>query len=59
MVAYREASIYPNPSEGRFTIEMDNRDGEDIDLEVVSLLGQTVWTVWPTMVMAWNGTMTS
>jgi hypothetical protein len=43
MVWVRNMSVYPNPNTGRFTIEMDNKAGEDIDLQVISLLGQTVY----------------
>ena len=35
--------IYPNPSNGRFTIEMENPDREDIDLEIINLMGQRVF----------------
>ncbi len=35
--------LYPNPSYGQFTIEMENRDGEDLVLEIVSITGQLVY----------------
>ena len=42
-MGYRNALIYPNTSDGRFTIELNNSSGEDIDLELVSMLGQVVY----------------
>ena len=36
-------SLYPNPSTGKFTIEMENRDSEDLMLEIVSITGQLVY----------------
>jgi hypothetical protein len=35
--------LYPNPSTGQFTVEMDNPDREDIDLEIINLMGQRVF----------------
>lgn len=36
-------SIYPNPSTGKFTIEIQNEKGEDLMLEIVNLSGQMVY----------------
>ncbi len=35
--------LYPNPSNGKFTIELENPEREDIDLEIINLLGQRVF----------------
>lgn len=35
--------LYPNPSTGHFTIEMNNPEREDIDLEIINLLGQRIF----------------
>jgi hypothetical protein len=35
--------LYPNPSTGQFTIEMDNPEREDIDMEIINLLGQRIF----------------
>ncbi len=35
--------LYPNPSTGQFTIEMENPEREDIDLEIINLMGQRIF----------------
>ena len=35
--------LYPIPSTGQFTIEMENPDREDIDLEIINLMGQRIF----------------
>jgi hypothetical protein len=35
--------LYPNPSTGQFTVEMDNPEREDIDLEIINLMGQRIF----------------
>jgi len=35
--------LYPNPSTGQFTIEMENPDREDINLEIINLMGQRIF----------------
>ena len=37
-------SIYPNPSQGQFTITLDNLIGEQLDLEVYSELGNLIYS---------------
>jgi len=36
--------LYPNPTTGKFTIEMENSEGDDINIEVINLTGQLVFT---------------
>lgn len=36
-------SVYPNPSTGIFTLEFENRNNEDLMLEIIHLTGQTVY----------------
>jgi hypothetical protein len=36
-------SLYPNPTTGKLTVEIEARDHKDINLEIVNLLGQVVW----------------
>jgi len=35
--------IYPNPSTGKFTLEIQNEKGEDLMLEIINLPGQMVY----------------
>jgi len=35
--------LYPNPSTGLFTVELNNSDREDIDLEIINLMGQRIF----------------
>ena len=39
-----DLSIYPNPSQGQFTITLDNLIGEQLDLEVYSELGNLIYS---------------
>jgi hypothetical protein len=36
-------SLYPNPTTGKLTVEIEARDSKDIYLEIVNLLGQVIW----------------
>jgi hypothetical protein len=36
-------SLYPNPTTGKFTIEIESRDHMNINLEIVNLRGQVIW----------------
>ncbi len=35
--------LYPNPSNGQFTIELENERGEDMVIEIMNLTGQLVY----------------
>jgi hypothetical protein len=37
------AMLYPNPSRGQFTFEMDNQGGQDLVLEIINMTGQLVF----------------
>jgi hypothetical protein len=36
-------SLYPNPTTGKLTVEIEARDNKDIYLEIVNLMGQLIW----------------
>lgn len=38
-----ELKLYPNPSTGQFTIELENEKGEDLMIEIINLTGQMVY----------------
>jgi len=40
---YRSLLLYPNPSNGQFTIEMENEKREDLMLEILNISGQLVY----------------
>ena len=42
-MSVNEISIFPNPSTGKFTIEIENAIKEDVLLEIVSINGQLVY----------------
>jgi hypothetical protein len=39
-----DLSIYPNPSNGSFTIGFDSKSGEDINIEVYDIRGRAIFT---------------
>ncbi len=36
-------SLYPNPTTGKLTVEIEARDHKDINLEILNMLGQVIW----------------
>jgi uncharacterized protein (TIGR02145 family) len=36
--------LYPNPTTGKITVEIENQDNTDIKLEILNILGQVIWT---------------
>lgn len=40
---YGNIEIFPNPSTGQFTLSMDLAAAFEVELEVLNLMGQTVW----------------
>lgn len=40
---YGSIDVFPNPSSGQFTLAMDLTSSFEVELEVLNLMGQTVW----------------
>jgi len=40
---FGELLLYPNPTTGQLTVEIENRNQEDITLEIINLRGQVIW----------------
>ncbi|MFC2112199.1 T9SS type A sorting domain-containing protein [Bacteroidota bacterium] len=43
IAGFHNIILYPNPSTGKFTIEMENKSREDLMLEIVNITGQLVY----------------
>ncbi len=38
------ASVYPNPNHGLFTLELNSKNSENVEINIISPLGKTVYT---------------
>jgi hypothetical protein len=36
-------SLYPNPTTGKLTVEIEARNHQDINIEILNMLGQVIW----------------